>query len=497
MQQVQTSTLISFLNEARAYEQTRNLEAEAEVLNRFWSDFNLNPDTEGLPESLQAEVFRLCGNFLVHYGRSKAFSTFQERGKDLLTKAKRMFKDLNDIEQESAAVCQLALSYCYDGRAEEAEALLALAEADCLGEQNSMTLLRVQINRLIALGCLGKLDECLEIISNIEPRARSCEDNFLAIMFYSQCGFIFDLNDDPASASQSYRNAQAIAIRTNNRRAYAQVTNGLAFTLLHLGELDKALSAIRKAIAVALQLDDIGWLANFYDTKANIEIALGTPEKALETINRSLAFLETTTDPISHCESLWTKIETLMLLDRLPDALKVFSQLTNIASEQINEKEAARFAEQFARLISKPKKSFSLPEERKCEQVEAFSLSPEVEVFHAPIKDFLMFRVPRERASILGYDTEIIVCAERLSPEDRTNPMILTERETGIHRLGFYESELFSLEDDLMFHVLKTSPDPLSVPHCFDPSEVFYSGSVTAVAEACTLKNKFLYFEPL
>lgn len=499
MSYIEPSTILACIENARRCEAVRDLEGEEKILRQFWTDFETEPEITDLPEETAAEILRLCGNFLVHYGRAKALSSFQERGKDMLSHAKDRFLTLGRCDSSALTKCQLAISYCYDGRAEEADAVLAEAEAEARRTELDDVLLRIKINRLITLCYLNRFDECAKIIKQVRPSIEHNADLFLRAMFYGQCGFIYDRTNEPEKAAASYRLAQSLAVEFQGKRVFALFTNGLAYVLKNCGRLDEAHAEIKKAIAVGLELGDLGWLINFYDTKAAIELAARRPNEALDTIERSLKILEKTDDVISHADSLWTKVTILLSLHRREEAALTFGELQAIAGRPTTE----QYAAEFVRLMlekNEPAEEREKEREKEYPKEEIVELTEDyfaqiqrLRLPNVDMDDLSFFFVPAELTKGLPVEGDAILVAEYCSQSERRNPVMLEYKTKSAFLLGQVRRERF----DTGFGALTATMiydihgEPITD---VTPDMVYYRGNVVAVAPVVDLDEGFLCF---
>lgn len=483
LQPLATSTLLTLLDEARGHEQLRDIEREAEILKVFWNDFSRDPETEGFDLPVKGEVFRLCGKFLSAYAKAKALpeiKDYQERGKNLLTKATEIFEQIGDFEKAALAKCQIALSYYCDGRSREADAVLFQAERLFRLKQTNPYYLEIKINHLIALMHLRRNAECLRIIEKHESSIRSSANHYLQIMFFNQCGMFLNNIGRHENAEKYFYAAYRIARTTGNERAVGQTSNNIAYTCRQTGELYKAYDYARRAISVAENMRDAGWLANYLDTKASIELDLGDAERALKTIEMSIEILSATGENISLVESLWTKIEILFALKKPEKADATFSKLYEIALLGIGESEAEIYARRFA-------EEFDLQNNPGGEKIIRFEVFDGLRLENLSNEAYRLFYVPKSKSAVLGYDDDVVVCAYT---RKKPNPIVMVR--------GDQEYLLGDLvkDDEMDLTILYTGKNQTD-PICVSPLEAEIEGSVGAVAIAKTLEENYLYFENL
>ncbi len=342
---------LELIKSARDAQLSRDLETEAEILKTVWNDFDSDPDFENLEPILLAQMFCLCGYFLSNFGRAKHISNFQMRGKDLLSKGIRIFEGLGIYDKLAEAKCHLALCYWREGATEEAEIVLIDAEERFAGNELHPIHLEIQINRLIIHYWNNDYQSALKIIDKIKIPMEFCPDERLQTMFHNQTALAYWCVEDYEKAIIHYKEAERFARFTNNIRSVAKVANNIANTYRMMGELEQSNVYVERAIKIFSDLGDEGWIANVLDTKALIRMAESKYEEALELIDISLRTQSQSDDAVSFIESLWTKCEILMRLDRKAEGLQVYAELAQQSSTRIGQTAFARYTKQFADLI--------------------------------------------------------------------------------------------------------------------------------------------------
>src|ERR1044072_1956092 len=97
-----TVELLQLIEEARDAELCRDTESFRKILQTVWINIETTPNFENYGEIINAELLRLCGVFLSLYGKySLNLKNYQNRAKDLLTKAIRIF-EANNLPDKAA-----------------------------------------------------------------------------------------------------------------------------------------------------------------------------------------------------------------------------------------------------------------------------------------------------------------------------------------------------------------------------------------------------------
>lgn len=150
-------------------------EAAREALGELWPGLGGRPDVKRLPPVMAAEVLLQCGALTGLLGGARNVGGIQERAKDLLTEAARIFKSRGKYQKASEALCELGACYWRlgahdEGRAMMQEALKPLTDADV--ELKA----RILIRRTLVEVWDNKYYEALSILKEAEPVFKSGTD---------------------------------------------------------------------------------------------------------------------------------------------------------------------------------------------------------------------------------------------------------------------------------------------------------------------------------
>lgn len=482
---------MNLLSKAYELERSRDIDGLDEILSSTFGDFPNELEMGSFSPSDKAEIYRLYGKLFISKSKAKALPEiigYQERGENLLNKALSLFEEIGDEEKAALVKCQLALSYYYSGRISEADAVLFQAEGLFRLKQTNPYYLEIKINHLIALIHLRRESECHKIIERHESSIRLSANHYLQIMFFNQCGMFFNNIEQHEKAEKYFYNAYRAAQKSGNLLSVGQVSNNIAYTCRKTGELYKAYDYARRAISVAKEMKDAGWLANYLDTKASIELDLGDPARALETIEISIDILSETGDNISLVESLWTKVEVLFALDKVEKAIPVFKKLAKKAASGIGESEAEFYAKRFEEKLNfhnKLSERFDLKKASDGDGIIRFYPFDGLVIQNLSIENNRLFYVPAPKAGVLGFDRDVIVCA---FARKKPNPIVMVRGGE-----EYLVGDLIRDEgmDLTILYTGKNQTDPV----CVSPYEAQIEGSIDAIALADTLAENYLYFE--
>lgn len=90
---------------------TGQYEAAREALGDLWRGVGERPNVVGLSERTAAEVFLQCGSLTGWLGASKPIGGAQDKAKDLISEARRIFEAHG--AQSRAAEAEYELGICY------------------------------------------------------------------------------------------------------------------------------------------------------------------------------------------------------------------------------------------------------------------------------------------------------------------------------------------------------------------------------------------------
>lgn len=375
--------IISELTEA---EESRNFEEMKRLFSPIWNDFDEDPHFDEIKAEYCAELIRLAGVFLILYGKANNLTNYQLRGKDLLTKAKDRFFELDNLDKAIKCQIVMATAYYQEGGIEEKKILLEDALSFFENQPEHPLALLIHVNLLIVEIAKNELEEAYERVEKILVPITQLQDNKLKAQFYAQRAIILRKKNDLTESIASSTLAIEYAKKIPNIQFEALIKNSLAVTYLSDGKLDLALRYVDQAINL---INEIGWNANFYDTKANIYYKMGEYNKALEFAEMAVSILKSGEDYGSYVEALWTQILAMIRLNFQNEAIELFLELQNVASFRIGEKTANWYLKKFLNRF------FIIPDGNYFDKVATFKK-------HLVIEALSQTTVKTQAAEILG-----------------------------------------------------------------------------------------------
>jgi tetratricopeptide (TPR) repeat protein len=340
---VTSADVLRVIEEARDAELCRNLELFRDILSFFWENIVEDPDVSAFDPPFQAELLRLCGVFLSHYGRARGLPDYQNRAKDILSRAARLFEAQNYSDMAAETKVGLAACYWYLGEVEEHDAMLRSVEAEFIGQADHRVSIQIKLNRVLFAIWIKDLEEAGHLIEEIIKVISHDHDLRLRTQFHNLAGITYRLIGDVDKSFMHAKESVDIARAANNSMIVALNLNNLANTYRTGGELKLALATSNEAIAITAALGDKGWTAHFLDTKALIYLDQGEYNESLKVIERSIEIFVEGEDCGGLTDAMWTKCLCLLRLDRFTDALRVFIDLRDIAARQIGQVAVDKF----------------------------------------------------------------------------------------------------------------------------------------------------------
>lgn len=377
-QKLDKTTLARFFEDAWKAEVFSDIEALYSLVQKVWENIDEDPSFEEYEDLEKAQLFRYYGYFLSHYGKAKNIPFYQERGKNLLTKAISLFYSLNLPEKALEAEIILGLCYFHEGAIAESETIFKHISDQFEGNHLHPLYLRTQLNSTTILQWKGEYQKALEIIEEIEVPMEFCQDARLVTIYHTQAGLIYRGINQYDLAIYHYNKCIEISQQENNWIVVGKNHNNLSFLYKNIGRFDLAHYHNEQSIRIFRKLRHPGWLPHILDTKALIFLEENKFESALKTINEALSIFQKSDDYAGLTDALWNKVKSLLGLNRKEEAVETFAELCQVAQIQIGDYAVKRYSKLFAEIIH-VKQNGSLEKEiryfKKAEIINALSRS--------------------------------------------------------------------------------------------------------------------------
>lgn len=269
-------------------------ERAREALGRLWRGVGARPDVEGLWETTAAEVLLQCGALTGWLGSSKKVEGAQERAKDLLGEARRLFEAHGLRARVAEAEYELGVCYWRAGALDEARVMLQEAARKADAEQRAKILIRGTVVETSA----GRYNDALRILREAEPLFETAPDavkgrwHAQTALVLRRLGTAERRADYLDRAIIEYTAAIYHFGLTGHERYCANNENNLAFLLYKLGRHEEAHEHLDRAQRVFARLEDAGSLAQVRETRARVYLAEAKYERAAGAIGDAVGALE-------------------------------------------------------------------------------------------------------------------------------------------------------------------------------------------------------------
>ncbi|HEX8136451.1 MAG TPA: tetratricopeptide repeat protein [Pyrinomonadaceae bacterium] len=258
---------------AGQYEEAR------EVLGELWRGVAVRPNVSGYPPKITAEVLLRCGSLSAFLGDAQAKDT-QERAKDLLTEALRIFQAYDLKTKVSEAQYELGVCYWRTGAYEEARIVLNQARTGATPEQYG----KIVVVRALVEIFSGRYEEAQDILIEARPSFENASHALkgrwhghmglvLRRLSQGRIEFLDKAIIEYTAAIYHYEQAGHIRYCGNN-------LNNLAFLLYKLGRYPEAHEHLDKAYSIFTRLKDPGNVAQVEETRARVLLAEERYEEA-------------------------------------------------------------------------------------------------------------------------------------------------------------------------------------------------------------------------
>lgn len=269
-------------------------EEAQQALGELWRGVGERPRVEKLSPVVAAEVILQCGALSGWLGTSRLITSAQEKAKDLIFEALRIFESNRLESKVSEAKYELGTCYWREGAYEEARIILREALEGAKEELRAKILIR----RTIVENCTGRYRDAWEILREAEPFFEGLSDA-LKGKWHGQMGLVLkrlalsEKRDDYIDrAIIEFTAAIYHYEQAGNERYRAINLNNLAMLLYPIGRYKEAHEALDAAEEVFKRLKSSGILAQVQETRARAFIAEQKYEEARRTIDKAVSTLE-------------------------------------------------------------------------------------------------------------------------------------------------------------------------------------------------------------
>ena len=329
-------------------------EALAE-LEDIWSDKTMAPKVEEFEPRVAGELLLRCGSLIGFVGHNRQIPKAQEKSKNLLTEARQIFLDIYDPEKIAECETYLALAYWRSGETEESQTWVEEALSHNLAKDSFARLYSI-INKSLIILSRKKYEEGLEFCKSCEDDIYENGDDLLKGCFSTNFAIMLKNLGYLPEAIKKYELAKTFHERSGHRLYLGTTQNNLACFYKAEENFDDAHRAIDNAIQIFSNIKDRTREGFALDTKAQIYLAGGKLEKALETIDTAIEVQLNSENSAYRAETYLTKAKILVALDDISAGTLALLEGVQIAKANISEEAAENLAREFeAEIIKKTK----------------------------------------------------------------------------------------------------------------------------------------------
>ncbi len=351
-QQLGTAERVSqLIAKARDAEISRDLDRLEELLSEVWDDFDKNPDYSEFEPDIRAELLRISGYYLATFGSSNTRKNYQDRGKDLISKSIALFEELRMPHELARAKALLASVYYYSGQVEECEIILDEAAVFYDHDQLHPVNLLIAVTKVGALIWKNDYQAAVEILNNVQIPMELCEDHFLLVRYHMQAGIIYSRIERFELSKTHFEKGIYHSEALGNLRYLGSIYNSFSLGYLRNGDLEQAREKVAESIKIFKDVNERGWLANAFDTEAQIYLADEKFEKALESIDKSIELFKEGEFFSGWTDALWVKVHVLLRSDKKEEAIMLYGELADLAGREIGEYAVRKYANKFSKII--------------------------------------------------------------------------------------------------------------------------------------------------
>lgn len=320
-------------------------EAAKDELGELWKGAGQRPALNYSP-LLNAEILLQCGTLSGWLGSAQQLDV-QEKAKDLLFEASRIFES-SDLRAK-VAEAQYELGMCYWRLGAYDEARVVLSEA-AQGTVETELKAKILIRRSIVEIWLSRYYEAWEILKEAQPLFERCSDAVKG-KWHGQMALVFrglatieNRADYFDRAIVEYTASVYHCELANHERYCATTLNNLAFLLFKLGRYDEAHEHLDRSHKILERLNDAGFLAQVEETRARVLVAEERYKEALRVVHSVVDAFERSGEQALLAEALTMKATVDARLGDDERSLQSFQRAINLAENAGSLSHAGRAA---------------------------------------------------------------------------------------------------------------------------------------------------------
>jgi CheY-like chemotaxis protein len=313
-------------------------EAARDALGDLWCGVGQHPNVEKLKKATAAEVLLQSGALSSGMGSARNMSGAQEKAKDLISEAQRLFESLKLPVKVAEAQSELSICYWRLGAFDEARVVQDGA-AKTIGDKNDELKARILIRRALIETWACRYHDACDVLNQAEAFFKKLPDP-LKGRWHIQMGLVLrrlgmaeGRADYLDRAIIEYTAAIYHCEQSQNARYCAIALNNLAFLLYHVGRYTEAHEHLDRAVEIFSRLKDAGTLAQVNETRARVLVAEQRYEEARAVIERAVRDFEVGGEQSCLADALTIQATVLARLGEFEESLGVFERAVLVAAE--------------------------------------------------------------------------------------------------------------------------------------------------------------------
>ncbi|MGA9997134.1 MAG: response regulator [Pyrinomonadaceae bacterium] len=271
-------------------------ELAQQALGAFWHGIGKRPSLKGLSIAAQAEVLLQCGSLTGWLGSARQVHDAQDKARDFLVEAIRIFSSQRLTARVSEAQYELCMCHWRLGAFDKTRT--TLKEAIANAGDNIDLKAKILIRRTMVEIWLGRYHDAWNILKEAQPFFENSNDAIKG-RWHGQMGLVLrrlataenriDYSDraiiEFTAAIYHYEQA-------GHERYCAINLNNLVMLLYKLGRFQEAHENLERAIRMIIRLKDDGLLTQVNETRVRVLIAEGRYEEAEKIITNVVITFE-------------------------------------------------------------------------------------------------------------------------------------------------------------------------------------------------------------
>ena len=317
---------------------TGQYEIARETLGDLWQGIGERPNVEKLKPLLAAEVLLQCGTLSSWLGKVRRGSGAQERAKDLLSEAFRMFKSQSQYAKASETQYELGMCYFWLGSYDAARIVLDEALTS-LGESDNELRAKILIRQTIVEIWTNRYHDALKILEEARGFFEAGSDA-LKGRWHGQMALVLRRLASAEERAEyidraiiEYTAAIIYYEQAKHERYCATNINNLAYLLYKLGRYEEAHEHLDRAVKILARLKDDGLLAQVNETRARVLVAEQKYEEANRIISDAVQVFEKGNEYALLADALTVQGVAKARLEQHEGSVYILRRAVNVAQD--------------------------------------------------------------------------------------------------------------------------------------------------------------------